>query len=81
MSKDGDLPKLVRRVKRYKAKLVIVDTQDAAFPGIDENSAGPEGQGRVWQVAQALAKAGAALLLVGHPADRGAYPARREDNS
>lgn len=59
-----DLKELRRAVKRELPGLIVIDTLAMAFPGMDENSA--EGMGRVVAVARALARHGAAVVLVHH---------------
>ena len=59
-----DLNALLQAVRERKPKLVIIDTLAGAFPGLEENSS--EAMGRVVAVANALARHGAAVLLVHH---------------
>lgn len=59
-----DLKALRRAVKTQHPKLVVIDTLAMAFPGMEENSA--EGMSYVVKVARALAKWGAAVILVHH---------------
>ena len=61
---SADLKALIAAVKRDRPGLIVVDTLAMAFPGLEENSA--EGMGRVVAVSRALARRGAAVLLIHH---------------
>lgn len=60
---------LAKRVQAERPRMVVIDTLAMSFPGLEENSA--EGMGRVMAVAHALAKWGAAVLLIHHDTKMG----------
>lgn len=55
---------LLKAVEEQQPRLIVIDTLSMAFPGLEENSA--EGMSRVMDVARALTKWGAAVLLIHH---------------
>ncbi|MEM7730242.1 MAG: AAA family ATPase [Pseudomonadota bacterium] len=61
-------------IRREKPDLVILDTLAMAFAGMDENSS--EGMGSVNAFYAEVAKEGAALMLVHHPAKNGSNTPR-----
>ncbi|MBO1073359.1 AAA family ATPase [Roseomonas marmotae] len=67
---SGDADMLREEARRLRAKLIIVDTLPAAFPGLEENEAVP--MGRVRDTLRRLGRdTGAAVLAVHHPAKGG----------
>jgi KaiC/GvpD/RAD55 family RecA-like ATPase len=70
LSKDSaDRKALIEAVKAERPSLIVIDTLSIAFPGLEENEA--KGMGAVVAVARALAKWGAAVLLIHHDTKQG----------
>lgn len=68
----GDLHRLQQLVEEHRPALIVVDTLAAAAPGLDENASGE--MSRVVEAMHALARHGAAVLLVHHSPKSGDTP-------